>query len=371
MDIFTLNSNFQRQEIIEETTAAIWTERYSQPGDFQLVTKASPAMQSLLQENTFIETEDSLEVGIIETANVEDGQLTVSGKFLTDFLKNRVVRSTRVHETRYWELVGTPGWIAGEIVRQMCCAGGLVTTSPNPVPGGVRNVISGLSVGSTASGTSVTHAVSFGTVLDAVKAICDTDDVGYRMRLASKGSSDLIFETYKGVDRTSSGQANPVFFESALDSLVKTKELRSIENYRNACFAYSPSLDPQDYFGSWVVGQAFVDGGNTSTNFNRRAMMIFVEDITTDELGGSISKLTAVLTQRAKDALANNNYVRMLDGEIVPQVMFTYDVDYTLGDIIELRSSSDVVQKARITEYIRTKDVTGSRAYPTLSVITD
>jgi hypothetical protein len=77
------------------------------------------------------------------------------------------------------------------------------------------------------------------------------------------------------------------------------------------------------------------------------------------------------LDQRAKNALVNNNYVRMFDGTVVPQNGYAYGVgeDYYLGDIIELRGDTTTIQKARITEYTRSKDATGTYEYPTLSVI--
>lgn len=83
----------------------------------------------------------------------------------------------------------------------------------------------------------------------------------------------------------------------------------------------------------------------------------------------SSADLTTLLNQRAKDALANNNYVRLTDGKLVPQNAFVYGTDYNLGDVIELRGPSSSVQKARITEYVRSRDSKGETAYPTLSVI--
>jgi hypothetical protein len=78
------------------------------------------------------------------------------------------------------------------------------------------------------------------------------------------------------------------------------------------------------------------------------------------------------LDQKAKDALANNNYVKLADGEVVPELTYTLGLDYGLGDIIELRNEDQTLsQKARITEIIRSQDDTGERAYPTLSVISE
>ena len=78
-----------------------------------------------------------------------------------------------------------------------------------------------------------------------------------------------------------------------------------------------------------------------------------------------------LMLQRAKDALANNNYVRLADGQIVPQSGYDYGTHFSLGDISELRASSGLPSLARVSEFIRTQDGTGYKAYPTLSVISE
>jgi hypothetical protein len=75
------------------------------------------------------------------------------------------------------------------------------------------------------------------------------------------------------------------------------------------------------------------------------------------------------MTQAGTDALANNNYTKLVDGEVVPQPQYKYGVNYKLGDLIELVGSDGGVQKAQVTEYIRSKDATGEKAYPTVSVV--
>jgi hypothetical protein len=97
--------------------------------------------------------------------------------------------------------------------------------------------------------------------------------------------------------------------------------------------------------------------------------MVFAEDITTDLVGGDAGLLLRLLNQRAKDALANNNYTKVVDGEVVPQSQYQYGKHYSLGDIVELQSPSGLTTPARITEYIRSQDANGQRAYPTVSVI--
>ena len=58
----------------------------------------------------------------------------------------------------------------------------------------------------------------------------------------------------------------------------------------------------------------------------------------------------------------------MIDGEVVPQDEYTFGVDYFLGDKVELEDPHGTIQNAVITEYIRSSDARGEKAYPTVSV---
>jgi hypothetical protein len=65
----------------------------------------------------------------------------------------------------------------------------------------------------------------------------------------------------------------------------------------------------------------------------------------------------------------DNKFTKVVDGEIVPDIQFKYGVHYYLGDVVELQGNSGIVQNARVTEYIRTQDESGERAYPTVTVL--
>jgi hypothetical protein len=67
--------------------------------------------------------------------------------------------------------------------------------------------------------------------------------------------------------------------------------------------------------------------------------------------------------------LIDNKYIKTVDGEIVPDSQFLYGFDYNLGDIIEVEGDSGTIQRSRITEYIRSHDNNGEKAYPTVTGI--
>jgi len=367
MDVYSLDEFFRKLSVIDAFSSFIWTERYAAPGDFNLVVPVTPQAVSILAEGSFLSIPESKEVMLIETQLVEKGLLKVSGSTLLNFLNERPVRSTAAHDVLNWYFpeYNRAGQVMERLVNDLCIsniAGLGMEASLNKIPD--------LSIGSIYKlGPDVKIAVPFGPLYDALKTLADTDSLGMSLYLDSviNGVASLKFTVYKGLDRTSTQTVNSIVrFSPALDSLTNVKELRSIVGYKTSAYAFAPAKP-----GGFVVpeGRAHVPGTEGITGFRRRVMLVMAEDLTTDSFGGDANALNLILAQRARDALANNNYTRVVDGEVVPQSEFKYGTHYGLGDIVELQGYSGLTQKARITEYIRTQDATGIRAYPTVSVI--
>jgi hypothetical protein len=370
MELYTLDYNFRKREIIDQFSSVIWTERYSTEGDVQLVVDATPEMISELVEGTFLAQSNSKEIMLLETQDIVNGKLTVTGNTLIAFLKERIIRTEIAHEIRYWPVTGSPGQIIADIVQEMCIGGAYLLPGALDNVDSVRAIIPNLSIGDVDTLlSSIDIAVPFGQVYDVIKPIAETYKLGMSLYLDSATEDDysLIFKTYNGRNLTSDQTTYPIVrFSSILDSLTNAKELNSIAGYKNVVYAYAPSLEGL----ATEAGVAFANSDSeTSVGFNRRILMLFCDDITTDEIGASGELLQSILNQRARDALANNNYTRVVDGEVVPQSEFKYGNHYGLGDIIELQGHSGLTQKARITEYIQSQDSSGERAYPTVSVI--
>jgi hypothetical protein len=79
--------------LIDGYTSLIWTERYLEPGDFQLKTHQVSKTLNLLPEMTFVTHRETREVMMVEDHQIiigPDGpELTVTGRTLDAFLDNR------------------------------------------------------------------------------------------------------------------------------------------------------------------------------------------------------------------------------------------------------------------------------------------
>lgn len=377
MNLYTLNRGFLRQSVIDEFLSVIWTERYYGDGAVELVVPATTEMIKKIPTGTFVALDGSRDVMIIETVNIEGANLKASGISLLPWLNNRFVRTSPNHEDRYWYLEDGPaGWTLWAMVYYMC-APDSVFLQPGAVQMGIPNperlALPGLRLlDADMSGSVIKVGIPFGPLYDAMKEIATTYQVGMQALLESATDSgfSIGFRSYKGLDRTNSQTTNPVVrFSPYMDSLANIKELQSIAALKTNVYSFAPGLKPEE--GSpaltTVPGVSVLTPSNSG--FDVRALLVFADDITTDMVGADPAKVVSMLDSRADDALTTNRAIKAVDGEIVPENQFQYGHDYNLGDIIEVQGNSDIVTRARVTEYIRSQDAAGEKAYPTVTAI--
>ena len=380
MEPYTLNRSFLKQDVIDEFLSVIWTERYYGDSSVELVVPGTTEMMKKLPVGTFLSIDRSDEVMILESANLEDGKLKVTGISLLPWLDNRFVRTSPNHEDKYWYLGGgvgeTAGWVLWAIIYFMCVEGSPFLTGawPMGVADPHRLVIPGLGLRDyDKTGPPISVGVPYGPVYKAMREIATTYEIGQQITLESATDTSyfLGFRSYKGLNRTSNQTENPVVrFSPQMDSFTNIKELQSIAAFKTLVYTFASSLRPQE--GEPVL--TTVPGvsslaGPQYTGFDLRALLVFADDVTTDMVGASQANLVTLLNARALDELANNPFVKAVDGEIVPDNQFKYGVHYNLGDVIEVQGNSEIVSTARVTEYIQAQDAAGEKAYPTVTMI--
>jgi hypothetical protein len=184
----------------------------------------------------------------------------------------------------------------------------------------------------------------------------------------------LKFKTYQGVDRTSDGVVPLVRLVPGLDDISDIKEIRSNAMFKNVVYVYYQGvmtkhllnpLEPEPEGLDRRVLIVDAEGAPTATGTyaqNWRWGNYGVKIVTPGDI-------TAFREQNAKDAFANHNYIRAIDGQTSPVTDYKFGSDYGLGDLIELEGLTGAISKARITEYIRSQDNKGERSYPTISVV--
>jgi hypothetical protein len=371
VDLFTLDRTFLRDKVIDQYISLIWTERYTEAGDMQIVLPSTAANRAKLAEGTLVGLLGSDEPMIIETQSTEEGLLTCKANTLETFFNEREIWVDTDPDVTEWVLRGAPGDVMNYIVQNQLVAGTYVNDEALQI-GGDLNAIPYLVVDpdSYMDGDAISFRIAVGPVYDALLDIAKTYKLGIKVWLsrADAFGYELSWKVYTGEDRTSDQlENNLVQFSSQLDSLTGVKELRSLADFKTVAYVFPP-----DWSTSTPAAEEYAPGTDpAAVGFDRRIIVDRATDITVDQVDPAVAGVTlaSLLTQKAKDLLANNNYTKIVDGEVVPQAQFKYGRDYNLGDIIELKGQDNTTQHAQITEYIRVKDATGERAYPTVSVV--
>src|SRR5580765_2597517 len=290
MEPYTLDRSFHKRDIIDNFTSIIWTERYYGDSEVELYVPTTLEMIQKLPVGTFLGLDNSDEVMILETVNIEEDKLKITGISLLSWLDNRFIRVSIPHEDRYWYLAGgTAGWVLWQIVYNMCCQGSpyLDGTIGTNIYNPQQLVIPGLGLKDyDNSGAIISVAIPYGPVYKAMKEIATTYQVGMQIILDSitDTSFSLGFRSYKGLDHSSSQTDNPVVrFSPQMDSFTNIKELQSIAALKTFVYAFAPS-NPG---GLATAPGVSILTGPQYTGFDLRALLVFAEDITTDMVGGS------------------------------------------------------------------------------------
>jgi len=83
MEIFILDALLRPIDVVDEYISFIWTERYSEKGDFQLVTLSNPANKRRFVADTMISIAESkriMRVHKVEEKDDEDNGVTLTIK---------------------------------------------------------------------------------------------------------------------------------------------------------------------------------------------------------------------------------------------------------------------------------------------------
>lgn len=372
MDIYTRDKvTFKKQDEIDVFESAIWTERYVGNGDFELLVPDNDDTKSKLFQGQILGCEGSDQPMILETREIKDGILKATGIALAQWTNNRIIRTTNDHSVKEWLITAqTPGQAIRTITTNFLMPSDYLDGTINigiPTFQVTLMPVPGLITGSTyLTGTPTNFSVPFGPVYDAVKAIADSYDLGLRIVLSGAYDDYFIleFDVYKGTDRSSDQSVNPTIrFSAEMDSLTNIQDLESISDHKNWVYTFAPGLQALGPTAGWAWSY-----GPPDLSFDLRVEQVFEDDIDAATMP-NVATLNTVLQEKANVELSNRKIAKLVDGEIVQTDEINYGVDYFLGDVVEVEGNTGILQKARITEYIRSKDSAGEKAYPTLSMI--
>lgn len=251
MELYVLDSLLRRETVIDTFDSVVWTERFNDLGDMTLNLHSTLANRNLFVTGTLLAMNKSKRIIIVETVedkSNDDGTqvLVVTGSSYEIVLDDRIARDTMQGTTAepQWVIDGLPADIARQVFQNVCVDGVLDAAdilpfyvTGNNYPADTIDEPS----------DEVEASLDLQSVLSALKNICQTYDLGFRIT-RNADTSQLFFNIYSGNDRTTGQTALPaIVFAPALDNLLDSSYLTSQLQYKNMAYVYCPDASAKVY----------------------------------------------------------------------------------------------------------------------------
>lgn len=387
IDALILNREFQTQCIVDAFESFIWTDRYKEPGDFELYFPVDSKITPYVVEDYYIWQKHSDRLMVIEeiniTTNAEEGDhVTVTGRSLECLLERRIIAYRTTINGNLQD--GVERLLNENVISP--------SDAERKIPGirFIRNNDSRV--------TALTCDLNLlgEYLLDVIQDLCEVNDLGFKLTY-NEDAGTLDFMLYYGEDRSYAQEKNPwVVFSPGFDNLLSSNYLKTSRNLRTAGVVAG---DANSEYGQEVID---VDGKPELTGIDRREMFIDGSDIELPEptvneesirerlekknkseeeiqaaidmaKAESLAQNTAVyrqqLEQKGKEELAKTYIVEAFEGEIEAVRQYVYGRDFFIGDVVQVRDNYGKEASSRITEVVRTHDLTGEVMTPTFTTL--
>lgn len=383
MELYILDDLLREIDVVDEYQyeSFIWTERYAERGDFQLVARSTPSMKNRFVADTLFMIRDSKRImrvnKITEHIDEEKGpMLTIQGYELVLIMNQRLAAvqelDGNLRETAYW-FGWSPIELMNNLVWRACASGSTFKLLPGDeipflndmyaTPGSLYPASNIPEPGEAGIWWEQKLASLYSALIDISKAY----DLGFRL-YKDPNSAKLYFEGYQGVDRTTAqSMYPPVAFSSDMNSLESTTEYQENEQHYNVVYVSYIYKNPVEG-GSPENLSITVEVHDPQLNFSSGGFDQKVKSITVSQLPDGVDPVDPhdYLVQLAEEELTRSRPTDIVDGEVSPNSIYKYERDYNLGDIIEIRSDNGGGAFMRVAEFIFKYDASGKAAYPSL-----
>ena len=364
VEISVLDSKLERVAVLDKYVSFIWTDRYNESGEFELVIPISEKGAKYVKENCFLSIPTSDRMMIVESIKTEtdskDGNTyDITGRSLESILDRRIV----------WKQTNVNGSVQNALQKIINEAIINPVDSRRRIDGFVFNVSSDPHV------TAVTYnkaAQYMGdSIYDVVKKVCQAYHLGFKMEWKT---DHLEFGLYAGVDRSYDQSDNSyVVFSPTHDNLLSSKYLMSLKKYKNVL-----RIAGQGEGATQTVITYYLefddDKASEKTGLDRREIYVDCSDVSSITDGNTVmdvDQYTNTLVQKGVEKMVELVPETAFEGEIDTTIMFKYHTDFEVGDICEIRDEYGNDDQVRISEVVQTWEASGYSCVPTLESLSN
>ena len=362
MDLIILDTNLEPFAVFDTYSSLIWTDRYSECGDFEIVTAMTEELLTYIKQDYYIMRQDSEHVMVIEKLEIdtdaENGNnIMITGRSLESILDRRIV----------WNKTVLSGNLQDGIEKLL----NENVISPSNESRKIPNFKMEKSTDPAIASLTIETEYKGDNLYDILTTLCEERSIGFRVTLSEE--NQFVFSLYSGVDRSYDQTSTPyVIFSPNFDNLISSNYIESKSSMKNVTLVSAEDSDnrPEEEDAEAPLIETAV--GNVS-GMNRREIFTDYGGIsrkTEDDKTLSESEVIAMLRQRGKETLAENAEILSFEGEAETSTMFRYGEDFSIGDIVQVEDHYGHATKARVIELVTSDATDGFSVYPTFSVIT-
>jgi hypothetical protein len=352
-------------QAINGFTSVMWTERYKEPGEFEIQSALSVGLRDFLPLGTLISHADTLEVMIVENHEInetrdEDPTLTITGRTFDSILEQRIVgmniaRASTTHLLTDYTLPAAHTWEhANDLINQHIWGS---TTPPLVAGDKLPNVVAQVDI-SGVSGPVTARTFDRGTVLERVHELLDVDEIGIKTARRNEFGVDgspltTTIYLYTGVDRS-----HLVHFSWQSGDLDSADYLFTNKDMKNSALVVSRYL-------TWVVDMGPVE-------YDRRMMIVDASDLDdnldTVPTGTALADIINKMGVRGQEVLKAQKQITITRADISSTTQYEYRKDFNVGDLVSVDGNFGQIAKMRVVEFVEIQDENGESGHPTLAL---
>lgn len=352
MDLLVLNTDLEAVGLVDTFESLIWTERYSQCGDFEIYTAMSLDEFLLLQEDCYLSSRESDVTMIIESieiaSDIEDGnRFIVTGRSLESILARRIIWNQTILTGNFQN--GIKKLLYDNVI------------SPIDADRKIENFIFEESIDPLITELTIDAQFTCDNLYEAISSLCGMNNVGFKVSL--NDTNQFVFKLYAGKDRSYDQTEFPyVIFSPNFDNIITSNLIESKKTYKNVTLVAGE--------GEGQARKTVTVG--SGTGLERREMYTDARDISTtaeDDRKLTSSEYNALLIQRGDRDLAENYITKTFEGQVDTTRSFVYGEDFGMGDILQIENEYGIESKSRVTEIVRSQDENGIEVCPTFTIV--
>lgn len=357
MEYLVLDWNYIRVGVIDVFESMIWKERYIGFGDFEFVVENNTQNRSILLWGNYLMAQHSDNLMIIETiykkTDVENGdRLIVYGRSLESIIERRIVWNQTVIDSSLQNAIK-------QLLNENITSSAAISSRR------ISNFVIEDSTDAAILALNIKAQFHGENLYDVINGICTYNDIGFKVTFSA--TNTFVFKLYKGIRRDYTQLTNPyVVFSEKYDNLINSESFYSIVPFKNTALVGGEG----DGINRKLETVALFAGPPGSGLFRKEIFTdaSYVSSIVT---GGTLTdtQYHNILAELGNEDLAKRKPLNQFTGKINDINSYIYQVDYKMGDIVQIVGENGEEVSVRVKEVITATNSSGTHIYQTFDSV--